>query len=32
MSGKNVNVGDKKNQKKWLLQKQESGQDRWHWC
>ena len=32
MTGKNVNSGDKKNQEKWLLQKQESNQDRWHSC
>ena len=32
ISGKNLNFGDKKNQKKWFLQKQKSNQDRWHWC
>ena len=30
MSGKNVNFGNKKKLKKWLLQKQKSSQDRWH--
>ena len=31
MSGKNVHFRDKKI-KKWLLQKQKSNQERWHWC
>ena len=32
MGRKNVNFGDKMIKEKWLLQKQESNQDRWHWC